>query len=72
MFNRHVKGKLPDQGKPTTNATRGSNKPGKGQESAAKGWWLCYKILSSLWAVKTVWQIISDIILFPKGVIDIV
>ena len=36
MFNRYVKGKLPDQGKPTTNATRGSNKPGKRQESAAK------------------------------------
>ena len=32
-----------------------------------QGWWLCYKLLSSLWAVKTVGQIISDIILFTKG-----
>ena len=26
MLNRYVKGKLPDQGKPTTNTTRGTNK----------------------------------------------
>ena len=36
MFNRYLKGKLPDQGKPTTNATRGRNKTRKTQESAAK------------------------------------
>ena len=36
MLNRYVKGKLPDQGKPTTNTARGTNKIRKTQESVQR------------------------------------